>query len=356
MARIFATCDIGAEALDLLRTAGLEVEVFEDPAGPSRDTLVERAASGIVGLISCLRDPVDRQVLEAGRGTLQVVAQDSVGTDNIDLAAATDCGIVVTNTPGVLTEATAEFALFLMGAVARRLPESEALVREGRWAAWHPQLPILGREVSGAKVAVIGCGRIGRSFALKCVGLDMDLLLVSGARDAEWLDAVRAVQAARQAAGAPRVASAAYVDLDPALAAADFVSLHVPLVANGPRSTVGLIGRRELGLMQSHAVLVNTARGPVVDEQALIEALQAGQIAGAGLDVFEREPLPPESPLLAEELRGRVRVAHHFGSGTTRTRLSPDPEVGMAGRTVAALLDALSEAPRHRWALNAPRR
>ncbi len=352
MARIFATCDIGAEALDLLRDAGHEVEVFADPAGPSREFILDRAGSGVVALITCLRDPIDRGVLEAGKGTLRVVAQDSVGTDNIDVAAATEFGVVVTNTPGVLTEATAEFALFLMGAVARRLPESEALVREGRWAAWHPSFPILGQEVSGSTVAVVGCGRIGRSFALKCVGLDADLLLVSGARDERWRSAVKSVQAARLSAGAPRQASAAFVQLDEALSRADFVSLHVPLVKDGPRSTVGLIAARELALMKSTAILINTARGPVVDESALAESLRAGGIAGAGLDVFEREPLPLDSPLLAQDLRDRVRVAHHFGSGTRKTRLSPDPEVGMAGRTVAALLDALSDRPTHRWALN----
>jgi glyoxylate reductase len=355
MARVFATCDIGSDALALLREAGHEVEVHQDPAGPSHALLVERAGSGVIALISCLRDPIDRAVLEAGRGSLRVVAQDSVGTDNIDLQAATELGVVVTNTPGVLTEATAEFALFLMGAVARRLPESEALVREGTWAAWHPQLPILGTEVSGASVAVVGCGRIGRSFALKCAGLDMDLLLVSGRRDEAWLGAVRAVQAARVAAGAPRRASAEYLTLEQALPRADFVSLHVPLVAGGERSTAGLIGRRELGLMRPGAYLINTARGPVVDEDALVDALRSRRIAGAGLDVFVREPLPADSPLLGEELKDRVRVAHHFGSGTTKTRLSPDPEEGMAGRTVAALLDALSDGPDYRWALNAPR-
>src|SRR5436190_15744876 len=178
MARVFATADIGDGALALVRAAGHEVEVWPAMTGPPPDVLRNRAAS-CDALITTLRDPIDRAVLEAGQGRLRVIAQDAAGLDNVDLAAAKELGIVVTNTPGVLTAATAEFALFMMGSLARRLPASEALVREGRWGSWHPWHPFLGTEVTGKSVAVVGCGRIGRAFALACAGLDMDLLLVS---------------------------------------------------------------------------------------------------------------------------------------------------------------------------------
>jgi glyoxylate reductase len=355
VARVFATCDIGAEALELVRRAGHDLEVWAEPTAPPHSVIVEKVASGIAGLITTLRDPIDRTVLEAGEGRLRVVAQDAVGTDNVDLDAATELGIVVTHAPEVLTHATAEFALFLLGSAARRIVPSEALVRSGRWAGWHPSLPFLGDEVTGASVAVVGCGRIGRAFAAKCTGLDVDLLLVSRRADRTWLEGLRSVQRARVEAGlARRAASAEHVGLDEALRRADFVSLHVPLVASEPDATVGMIGEAELALMKPTAWLVNTARGAVVDEEALASALRAGRPAGAALDVFAVEPLPAASPLLAEDLRDRVRLCHHLGSGTTRTRLSPDPDRGMAGRTVAGLLAALGDPPAHRWVVNPP--
>ena len=321
MARIFATCNIGDEALALLRDAGHELEVWDDLAPPPHDVLVEKAAE-VDALVTTLRDPVDRAVVEAGRGRLRVIAQDAVGLDNVDVAAASEAGVVVTNTADVLTNATAEFAVFMLGDVARKLSPSEELVRTGRWGSWHPWHPFLGEEVSGATVAVVGCGRIGRAFASKMTGFDVDLLLV-GNPHADWLDGLRRLQALRSEAGlASRRAAAEVVSLDEGLPRADFVSLHVPLVDGGPRPTRHLIGEAELRAMKETAYLVNTARGPVVDEAALARALADGGIAGAALDVFEREPLPTDSPLLAAALADRVRVYHHFGSGTRRTRLS----------------------------------
>lgn len=350
MAVVFATCDIGREALDLVRQAGHDLEVWEALEAPPHEVLVEKAG-GADALITTLRDRVDRAVVEAGKDRLRIIAQDAVGVDNIDLEAAREAGIAVSNTPDVLTHATAEFAVFMLGSVARRLAASEELVRTGRWGSWHPWSPFLGDEVTGKSVAVVGCGRIGRAFAAKMTGFDVDLLLV-GSVDESWLENLRRLQRMRGETGlGRRSANARVVTLSEALPEADFVSLHVPLVHDGPRRTRGLIAAPELAAMRETAYLVNTARGPVIDEAALAAALRDGTIAGAALDVFEKEPLPPESPLLAPELNERLRLFHHFGSGTRETRLSPDPDVGMAGRTVDAVLDALSDAPTGRHQL-----
>ncbi len=160
--RVFATCDIGKEAIDLLAERGYDVEVYPDPEPPPKRLIVEKVRSGIDGLITTLRDSIDAEVFEAGRNTLKVVAQYAVGFDNINRADANRYKIPFTNTADVLTEATAEFALFILGSVARKLYPSERLVREKRWGSWHPYLPFLGDEVTGKTVSVIGTGRIRR--------------------------------------------------------------------------------------------------------------------------------------------------------------------------------------------------
>ncbi len=348
--KVFATADIGPAALDLLRQAGYELEVYPGPEAPPYELLLAQTASGIDGLITTLRDRVDAGLLAAGHGHLRVVAQDAVGVDNIDLAAASRLGIPVTHTPGVLTQATAEFALFMLGALARRLWASENLVRERQWGAWHPALPFLGSEVTGKTVAVVGLGRIGRAFAQKCVGLDMNLLACGRSPQPEWIAAVQREMDLRHELGFSRHrARIQAASLREALGAADFVSLHVPLIrpgdpaagADGANVTYHLLNRQTLAWMRPTAYLINTARGPVLDEAALIEALRQNQLAGAALDVYATEPLPGDSPLRAEDLAGRLRLYHHFASGTVETRLSPDPEQGMAGRCVAGLRNVL---------------
>ncbi len=174
--RVFATCDIGQEAIKLLRQRGYKVEVYARPEPPPKSLIIEKVRSGIDGLITTLRDPIDAEVFEGGRGTLRVVAQDAVGFDNINRADANRYKIPFTYTPEVLTEATAEFALLILGCVARKLYPSERLVRENRWTAWHPYLPFLGDEVSGKTVAVIGTGRIGQALIKKAVGFDVNFL------------------------------------------------------------------------------------------------------------------------------------------------------------------------------------
>jgi glyoxylate reductase len=350
--RVFATCDIGRDALDRVRAAGLDLEVWPDLEPPPHDVLVGKAR-GAAALITTLRDRLDAAVAEAGAGTLRIVSQIAVGFDNVDVAAFSARRIAVSNTPDVLTEATAEFAFVLLGAVSRKLAPSEALVRGGRWGSWHPWHPFLGHEVTGKTVAVIGAGRIGRSFASKCSGFDMDILLVDQAVDEAWLAGLQRLQQVRHASGlARRRATAAPVPLDEALRRADYVSLHVPLSHGGTFVTHHLIGEAQLRAMKPTAYLVNTARGPVVDEVALARALREGWIAGAALDVFEVEPLPASSPLLAPDLSERLRLYHHFASGTYETRLSVDPDVGMAGRTAWSVIDALGPSPTYRYCLN----
>ncbi len=342
--RIFATADIGSHAFDLLRNLGYQVEVYPQLSPPSEELIRAKVATGIDALITTLRDPITAAVIAAGAGTLQVIAQDSVGVDNIDRAAASRYRIPFTNTPGVLTGATAEFALFMMGAVARRLWSSERLVRENHWGAWHPHHPFLGDEVSGRTVAVIGMGRIGRAFLQKCLGLDMNVLCYARRPVEEsYLQSVRELMALRHRAGwvrEPRTIR--QVDLRTALAEADFVSLHLPLVHGvGPDSTYHLINAERLSWMKPTAYLINTARGPVVDEEALVKALREHKLAGAALDVFVTEPLPADSPLRDSELEDRTRLFHHFGSGARQTRLSLDPQLGMAGRCLEGLRDVL---------------
>src|SRR5580704_8978391 len=173
--RVFATCDIG-EAIDLLRNRGYEVEVYPQPEAPPKSLIIDKVKSGIDGLITTLRDPIDAEVFEAGKNTLKVVAQIAVGFDNINRADANRYKVPFTNTADVLNDATAEFAFLMMGALARRMWDSEKMVREQKWGAWHPFLPFLGDEITGKTIAVIGTGRIGLAMIKKCLGFDMNVL------------------------------------------------------------------------------------------------------------------------------------------------------------------------------------
>lgn len=343
--RIFATADIGETALNRLRELGYNVEVYDDSEAPPHAFLIEKVASGIDALITTLRDQVDEEVFAAGAGSLKVVAQIAVGVNNIDRAAANRYRVPFTNTPDVLTEATAEFALFMMGAVSRRLYSSEKLVEENQWGSWHPYLPFLGDEVTGKTIAIIGAGRIGKALAKKCIGLDMDILLhSSGKQDERFLDfADRELQLRFEAGFSPRRRQVTYVSFAEALAASDYVSLHLPLTRaeESATPTWHLMNEDAFNRMKRSAYLINTSRGAVVDEAAIYKALLEERIAGAALDVFEQEPLPKDSLLHDDRLKDRLRLFHHFASGTRETRLSADPNTGMAGRVVQAVIDVL---------------
>src|SRR5499433_2035563 len=293
--RIFSTADIGQAALDRLRARGYEVEVYPEIEPPPADLIIDKLRGGVQVLITTLRDRIDDEVFAAGSGLLKVVAQCAVGFDNIDRAAANRHRIPFTNTPDVLTEATAEFAFFMLGALSRKLYSSEKLVESGEWGTWHPYVPFLGDEVTGKAVAVIGAGRIGKAFARKCLGFDVDLLLNQpGSVKGNLLDyAQREMDLRFEAGFTRRPNSIAYVSFEDALTNADYVSLHVPLVLPGqsPNTTFHLMNHEAFRRMKPTAYLINTSRGAVVDERALYDSLMYGEIAGAALDVFETEPL-----------------------------------------------------------------
>lgn len=251
-------------------------------------------AGDFAAVIPLLSRRIDGPTLER-LPRLRIVANCAAGTDNIDLAAARRRGVIVTNTPGVLTEATADLTWALVLAVARRLKEGLELLSRGRWEGWHPML-LLGLELKGATLGIVGAGRIGEAVARRAVGFGMRILYTSRRRKPEL----------EQDLGA------AFVPLETLLAESDVVTLHVPATA----ATRGLIGRRELGTMRPGAILINTARGDVVDEAALLEALASGRLAGAGLDVYAAEPrVHPD--LVAHP---RVVTLPHVGSATHVTR------------------------------------
>ena len=293
--RVFVTRRIPEAGLRLLGPAA-EVDLWEGALPPPRDELLRRVA-GIDGLLALLTDRVDDELLDAAGPNLRVVSNMAVGTDNVNVAACTVRGVAVGNTPGVLTESTADLAFALLMAVARRLPEGEALVRNDAWRTWDPLL-LLGRDISGATLGIVGFGRIGQAVAVRARGFGMRILYHQRHRaDPE----VEASTGATFAGG------------DELLAEADFVSLHVSLSA----STRHLIDAVALARMKPGAILVNTSRGPVVDQVALAQALLSGHLAGAGLDVTDPEPMRADDPLLAIP---SCLVVPHVGSATQRTR------------------------------------
>jgi glyoxylate reductase len=290
LARVLVTRRLPDGGLDPLAAAGHEIvgpPMDDDPL--SSDELVAQAAS-VDAIVCVLTDRIDEAVLRAGSPRLKVVADVAVGYDNIDVARAASLGIAVCNTPGVLDETTADLAFFLVLAAARRTSDAEADLREGRWKGFRMNR-FLGQDVHGAILGVVGFGRIGQAVARRGAGFGMEV--IHHTRHDTGLVGWRG-------------------DLDDLLRTADVVTLHVPLTAE----TTGLIDARRLSLMKPTAVLVNTARGPVVDEQALAVALEEGTIFGAGIDVYEREP----------EIHPRLLAAPHtvllphIGSASEATR------------------------------------
>ncbi|MGA9567047.1 MAG: NAD(P)-dependent oxidoreductase [Candidatus Korobacteraceae bacterium] len=343
--RIFATADIGDAAFNRLRKRGYEVEVYPNPEPPPKSLIVEKVRNGIDGLITTLRDKIDAEIFEAGKGTLKVVAQYAVGFDNINRADANRYRIPFSNTADVLTEATAEFAFFALAALARKLWSAEHLVRENKWGYWHPYLPFLGDEVTGKTIGILGTGRIGQAVIKKCIGFDMNVLCYEAlGPNAKLVADVQQQMDLRFKSGMQRErTSITYVSLEEVLSQSDFISIHVPLLREGESETptYHLINERTLRTMKPTAYLVNTSRGPVVDEKALAIALKEKWIAGAALDVYETEPLPADSPLRDPEIEDCCRLYPHFASAGRITRLSMDPNRGMAGRCVQALIDML---------------
>jgi len=255
-----------------------------------------RGMRGRPALISMLSDPIDAEVI-ASNSELKVIANYAVGYNNIDLKAAATRRIVVTNTPGVLTEATADLAWSLILSLARRVVEGDRLIRTGRWTGWNPT-QLLGMDVSGKTLGIIGMGRIGQAVAKRAAGFGMPLVYHNRRRLPNRVE---------------KELRAVYRSFPRLLAAADIVSLHVPLTSE----THHLIDRRAFHHMKNTALLINTARGPVVDEEALVKALKKGEIAGVGLDVFEEEPAVQKDLLTLRN----VVLLPHLGSATVETRV-----------------------------------
>jgi len=292
--RIFITLPWPGDGVDRLRETGAEVHVWPGDEAPPHADLVREARQSDA-LITTVGDPIDEAVLRAGEGRLQLVAQSGVGVDNIDREAAASRQIAVTNAPGVLTDATADLAFALMMAVARRVVEAEASVKNGEWSGWHPS-GFLGADLHGATVGIVGLGQIGSAFARRCEGFSMRVLYTATSQKPD-ADARGYV----------------YSELNELLEQSDFVSLHCPLTD----STRGLIGADELARMKPGAILVNTARGAVVDTSALLESLRSSHLRGVGLDVTDPEPLPSDHELLDFK---RVVVIPHIGSASDYAR------------------------------------
>jgi glyoxylate reductase len=233
----------------------------------------------------------------------------------------------------------------MLGVLARKMWPAEHLTRENKWGYWHPYLPFLGDEVTGKTIAVIGTGRIGLALIKKCAGFDMNILCYDTAyQNHEFVKIIQENMDLRHARGICRDKTwIKYVDFEEALRQADFVSVHVPLLLEGESSTptFHLFNERTLRMMKPTAFLVNNSRGPVVEEAALVKALRENWIAGAALDVYEQEPLPADSSLRDPAIADRCRLYPHFASAGLITRLSTDPNKGMAGRCAQGLIDVL---------------
>jgi glyoxylate reductase len=296
--RVFITRAFPFAALERLQ-AEHEVDVWDENTPPPREALLEHAAKAD-GLLTIITERVDAELFDAAP-SVKAVANLAVGTDNIDLDEAARRGIPVGNTPGVLTDATADIAFALLLGIARRIAEGDRQVRDGAWAPWYPT-HMIGGDTTGTTLGIVGWGRIGQAMARRGEGFGMEVIHHS------------------RSSGVP---------LDELLERADYVSLHTPLTDD----TRHLIGAPELRRMKPTAYLINTARGGVVDQVALREALELGEIAGAGLDVTDPEPLPADDPLLEAP---NLLVVPHVGSATTRTRSR------MAEMAVDNLLAALA--------------
>jgi glyoxylate reductase len=287
--KVFVTRSLPEKCLVPLREAS-DADVWPLDLPPSRDELLLRSR-GVEGLLSLLTDSVDAELITAAP-SLRVISNCAVGVDNVDLKTATQRRIPVGNTPDVLTDATADMAFALLLAAARRIVEGVNYVRAGMWKTWNLQL-LLGADLSGATLGIIGFGRIGKAVARRAMGFGMRVIYYDPVASPEF--------------------EAVPVALDAVLRESDFVSLHVPLTAE----TRHLINAETLARMKRSAILVNTSRGPVVDREALLKALKQRQIAAAALDVTEPEPIDPDDPLLQLD---NCLVVPHLGSASKRTR------------------------------------
>lgn len=293
--KVYVTRNIPQPLLDLI-TEKCEVRVWPEEDVPVPREVLEREIADAEGLYCMLTERIDDALLEKAK-RLKVIANMAVGYNNIDVEAATRRGILVTNTPGVLTETTADLTFALLLAAARRITEASDLLRSGGWRTWSPML-LTGQDVYGATLGIIGMGAIGEAVARRARGFDMEVLYYNRSRKKE----------AEERLGVQ------YTEMDALLRRSDFVVIMAPYTPE----THNLIGDRELALMKKTAVLINAARGGIVNEDALYRALKEGRIWAAGLDVFEREPVPVDHPLLTLP---NVTALPHIGSASVNTRM-----------------------------------
>lgn len=291
--KVFVTRIIRDKGLDLVKEF-CQADIWPEELPPNRDQLLERV-QGVDGLLCLLTDRIDAQVMEAAGAGLKVISNHAVGFDNINVSAASERGLPVGNTPGILTDATADMAFALMMATGRRVVEAEKFLRAGKWKTWGPSL-LLGVDFAGATLGIIGFGRIGQAVARRGRGFDMRILYYDPNVSATDPDL-------------PAVST----DMDTLLHESDFISIHVPLTPE----TTHLVNADFLAKMKPNAVLVNTSRGGVLNQEALYEMLREGRIFGAGLDVTDPEPLPLDSPLL--ELENCI-IVPHIASASIQSR------------------------------------
>ena len=292
--RVFVSRRIFEEALDMI-AAEAELDLWTDDLPPKRPVLLERV-KGVEGLLCLLTDKVDAELMDTAGPQLKVVSQIAVGFDNIEISEATKRGVPVGNTPEVLTQTTADATWALLMAAARRIVEGAGAVHEGRWKTWHP-LHYLGQDVYGATLGIIGMGRIGLEVARRASGFDMEVLYSDIVRH-EDLEAKYRIK---------------YVDLDTLMRHSDFITIHTVL----SESTHHLIDEKALSKMKPTAVVVNAARGPIIDPNALYRALKDGKIAAAALDVTDPEPIPMDDPLLTLD---NCVIVPHIASASVKTR------------------------------------
>lgn len=291
--KVYVTRLLPKDAMDKIHSF-CDAKVWEGELPPPRNVLLENVTD-IGGLLSLLTDKIDAELMNRAR-KLRVVSNCAVGFDNIDVQEATKRGIIVSNTPGVLTETTADFAFALLMAAARRVVEGDRVVRAGKWKTWGPMI-LLGQDVHGATLGIIGLGRIGSAMAKRAKGFGMRVL---------YSDVVRNKQAEEEL-------GIEYVDIDTLFTRSDFITIHTNLTPE----THHLIDQKQFEKMKRTAVLVNTSRGPIVDNMALYDALRSGKIAYAALDVTEPEPIPADHPLLTLD---NVIVVPHIASASVATR------------------------------------
>jgi len=292
--KVFVTRDHPESALkDLRKLYSVKINLEDRPV--SKAELI-KAVRGLDGIIPCVGDMIDGEVMDASGGTLKAICNSIVGFDNVDLKAATERGIYVTNTPGVLTETVADLTFGLILTAARRIVESDKFLHTGQWRGWGPT-QFLGLDVHGKTLGILGLGRIGSAVAKRAKGFDMRVI---------YYDVVRYEQVEKEL-------GLAFLPLEVVLRESDFISVHVPLISE----TKHFVSEKELGMMKETAFLINTSRGPVIDEEALIKALKSGEIRGAALDVWDPEPPKIDNPLLKMD---NVVALPHIASASVETR------------------------------------